>query len=245
MRAVSPFRFNLSAKCKKCSLFVGLLSALVSGLALYSWIMPKYLEFQDMSAVLVPSWRQESSKDAQYCDHAYEKQWSTKTIRIFENITDWGLNQFALSTSVTNGGAWSPDHCLSKYRVNIVVPYRARSHQLWTFLHYIHRFLAEQLIEYRVFVVEQSEEQLFNRAKLLNIGFVEAQKRYPTDCYIFHDVIILYQFQHANFHGDCFQVDLLPRSLNNMYACSSMPRHLSSAIDVLGYQLPYRTNFGG
>jgi GT2 family glycosyltransferase len=41
------------------------------------------------------------------------------------------------------------------------------------------------------------------------------------------------------------QVDLIPLSLNNMYACTDQPRHCSSAIDVFDFKLPYRTNFGG
>ena len=58
----------------------------------------------------------------------------------------------------------------------------------------------------------------FNRAALLNIGFLEASKLYDFQCFIFHDV------------------DLLPEDDRNLYVCPSMPRHMSVAIDKLKYK---------
>ena len=52
----------------------------------------------------------------------------------------------------------------------------------------------------------------------MNIGFLEARKRNNFDCYIFHDV------------------DLLPEDTRNLYTCSSMPRHMSAAVDSFGYR---------
>ena len=45
--------------------------------------------------------------------------------------------------------------------------------------------------------------------------------------------------------GVILQVDLIPLSLNNIYACTDQPRHCSSAVDVFDFQLPYRNIFGG
>nr|SVE75555.1 EOG090X0MWD [Daphnia dolichocephala] len=137
------------------------------------------------------------------------------------------LNALTKQSNIWAGGAWAPTDCTSKYRVNIVIPYRARQEQLRAFLHYFHRYLQSQEIAYQIIVIEQSQEGEFNRGKLFNIGFVESQKRFPSDCYIFHDV------------------DLIPQSLNNIYACAAMPRHLSSAVDTFSYQLPYCGIFGG
>ena len=53
---------------------------------------------------------------------------------------------------------------------------------------------------------------------LLNIGFVEVLKQEYFDCVAFHDV------------------DLLPETDLNLYYCSSQPRHLAVAVDVLGYE---------
>nr|CAG4638650.1 EOG090X0AZ6 [Cyclestheria hislopi] len=95
------------------------------------------------------------------------------------------------------------------------------------FLHHLHQFLQRQEIGYRITIVEQVAGKDFNRAKLFNIGFIELERRFPTDCYIFHDV------------------DLVPLRANNMYACTLQPRHMSSSINVFNYQLPYSQLFGG
>jgi hypothetical protein len=58
----------------------------------------------------------------------------------------------------------------------------------------------------------------FNRAMLMNVGFVEALKLYNYDCFIFHDV------------------DLLPEDDRNLYTCPEQPRHMSVAVDVLRYK---------
>lgn len=58
----------------------------------------------------------------------------------------------------------------------------------------------------------------FNRAMLMNVGFVEALKLYNYDCFIFHDV------------------DLLPEDDRNLYSCPEQPRHMSVAVDVFKYK---------
>jgi hypothetical protein len=58
----------------------------------------------------------------------------------------------------------------------------------------------------------------FNRAKLMNIGFLEALKQNDYQCFIFHDV------------------DLIPEDDRNLYTCPEQPRHMSVAIDKFGYR---------
>lgn len=132
--------------------------------------------------------------------------------------TKWGL---------LPGGRWSPPFCNSPHFVAIVIPYRDRSEHLDLFLQHMHPFLQRQQLQYGVFVVEQSERRAFNRAKLFNIGFTEALARDSYCCFVFHDV------------------DLLPIDARNMYRCERFPRHLSSAIDVFRFVLPYPDLFGG
>lgn len=62
----------------------------------------------------------------------------------------------------------------------------------------------------------------FNRAMLMNVGYVEALKERPFDCFIFHDV------------------DLLPEDDRNLYTCPEQPRHMSVAVDKFKYR--YRAN---
>lgn len=125
------------------------------------------------------------------------------------------------------GGAWHPKHCHSLHHVAIIVSYRNRPDHLKTFLVNLHPFLQRQNLSYQIFVVEQNLPQKFNRAKLFNIGYVEAQKLSQFKCVIFHDI------------------DLIPENPNNIYACTKKPRHMSSSIDIYDYQNLYFRLFGG
>lgn len=65
--------------------------------------------------------------------------------------------------------------------MNLIIPYRNRRSHLSQFLnHYRDSGLD-------IFIVEQCDDKPFNRAKLLNIGFLESE----SDYYIFHDIDML------------------------------------------------------
>lgn len=87
--------------------------------------------------------------------------------------------------------------------------------------------LRRQNLHYRIFLINQSDSNPFNRAMLFNIGFIEAMKEYNWTCIIFHDV------------------DLIPEDDRNIYGCTSNPRHMSVAVDKFEYKLPYKLIFGG
>lgn len=76
----------------------------------------------------------------------------------------------------------------------------------------------KQQVEYGVFVIEQIADGLFNRAALMNVGFLEALKLHQWDCFIFHDV------------------DLIPLDDRNLYRCPEQPRHMSVAVDTMGFK---------
>lgn len=127
------------------------------------------------------------------------------------------------------GGRYTPPNCTAKHKVAIIVPYRDRQQHLAVFLNHMHPFLMKQQIEYGIFIVEQAGSKQFNRAKLMNVGFVESQKLEPGgfQCFIFHDI------------------DLLPLDTRNLYSCTRQPRHMSASIDTLNFKLPYEAIFGG
>ncbi|XP_028392993.1 beta-1,4-galactosyltransferase 1-like [Dendronephthya gigantea] len=127
---------------------------------------------------------------------------------------------------VNNGGEWKPENCRAK-KVAIILPYRNRYEQLKIFLRHLHPILKRQLLDYRIFIIEQNGTTIFNRAILFNIGFMEAQKFNNYQCFIFHDV------------------DLLPEDDRNMYNCVTSPRHMCPAVDKFFYKLPYHDIFGG
>ncbi|XP_055623939.1 beta-1,4-N-acetylgalactosaminyltransferase bre-4 [Toxorhynchites rutilus septentrionalis] len=132
-----------------------------------------------------------------------------------------------LASKLQPGGQYTPRECIARDRVAIIVPYRDREQHLPVFLKNIHPFLMKQQVEYGVYIVEQAAGSQFNRAALMNVGFVEAMKQKNWDCLVFHDV------------------DLLPMDDRNLYTCPDQPRHMSVAVDTFGFKLPYSTIFGG
>ena len=73
------------------------------------------------------------------------------------------------------------------HKLGIIVPYRNRSEQLAVFRKEINDYLE---IDFELIIVEQSDKKEFNRGKLLNIGFLEADKL-GCDYVIFHDIDML------------------------------------------------------
>lgn len=125
------------------------------------------------------------------------------------------------------GGHYTPTECIPQHRVAIIIPYRSRAEQLLLFLQHMHPFLKKQQIEYTIFIIEQDGKDAFNRAMLMNVGYKEAMKVQDFQCFIFHDI------------------DLLPEDDRNLYTCPEQPRHMSVAVDVFQYKLPYSSLFGG
>ncbi|XP_042859006.1 beta-1,4-galactosyltransferase 4-like [Penaeus japonicus] len=119
---------------------------------------------------------------------------------------------------VRAGGSWWPPHCVPKLRLAIIVAFRNREPMLGPFLYRMHPFLQRQLLNYTVYLVEQTPEGSFNQAKLYNVGFVRARSEGPWDCYVFHDV------------------DCLPENDRNLYFCTEQPRHLGVSRSKGGYR---------
>ncbi|OQV22685.1 Beta-1,4-galactosyltransferase 4 [Hypsibius exemplaris] len=129
--------------------------------------------------------------------------------------------------NITPGGTFKPAGCIARYRIAIIIPYRDREAHLKSLLHYLHPVLQRQQLEYRVIVVEQLGEKTFNKARIMNSAFKEALKHSHYDCFIFHDV------------------DLIPENDRNFYGCPEQPRHMSVAVNELGYRLTYADLVGG
>ncbi|XP_004211750.3 beta-1,4-N-acetylgalactosaminyltransferase bre-4 isoform X1 [Hydra vulgaris] len=128
---------------------------------------------------------------------------------------------------VQPGGWWTPTDCLSRNQVAIIIPFRQREEHLTILLRQLIPILKRQNLHYRVFVIEQNDDNNFNRGKLMNVGYQEALSYFPYNCFVFHDV------------------DLIPENDRIDYGCKSSPAHLSVAVDKFRYQLPYDNIFGG
>ncbi|XP_060092970.1 beta-1,4-galactosyltransferase 1 [Heteronotia binoei] len=131
------------------------------------------------------------------------------------------------NSDVTLGGRYTPKDCIALQKVAIIIPFRNRDEHLKYWLNYLHPILQRQQLDYGIYVINQGGEETFNRAKLLNIGFVEALKEYDYNCFVFSDV------------------DLIPMDDRNTYKCYDQPRHLSVSMDKFGFRLPYNQYFGG
>lgn len=109
------------------------------------------------------------------------------------------------------------------HKLAIVVPYRDREEHLRVFLPHMKKYLEDKNILYNIYIIEQDFGKPFNRAKLLNIGFLESDK--DCDYFVFHDV------------------DMLPQDVNYNYA--ELPTHLATGASQFNYSLPYKSYFGG
>ncbi|CAL8262463.1 unnamed protein product [Lota lota] len=131
------------------------------------------------------------------------------------------------NVDVRPGGRYTPKDCVALQKVAIIIPFRNREEHLKFWLYYLHPILQRQQLDYGVFVINQGGTETFNRAKLLNVGYMEALKDYDYGCFVFSDV------------------DLIPMDDRNTYKCFDQPRHLSVSMDKFGFRLPYWQFFGG
>tara|TARA_B110000879_G_scaffold8945_1_gene11488 strand:- start:1638 stop:3038 length:1401 start_codon:yes stop_codon:yes gene_type:complete len=107
---------------------------------------------------------------------------------------------------------------MSKPKLGVIVPYRDRYEQLFKFKTAIHYALSQQEIPYELVIVEQDNEKIFNRGKLLNIGVLKA-KELECEYIVLHDI------------------DMLPTDVDYKY--SKYPIHLATQ------NLPFPEYFGG
>ncbi|NWR00928.1 B4GT4 galactosyltransferase, partial [Paradoxornis webbianus] len=124
-------------------------------------------------------------------------------------------------------GRYHPVECSALQHVAIIIPHRNRERHLLYLLQHLHPFLQRQQLDYGIYVIHQAGNAKFNRAKLLNIGYLEALKEANWDCFIFHDV------------------DLVPENDFNTYMCDTQPKHFVVGRNNTGYRLRYQGYFGG
>uniref|UniRef100_A0A8B9JIL8 Beta-1,4-galactosyltransferase n=1 Tax=Astyanax mexicanus TaxID=7994 RepID=A0A8B9JIL8_ASTMX len=115
-------------------------------------------------------------------------------------------------------GQYEPADCTARQSVAILIPHRNREKHLLYLLYHLHPFLQRQQLHYAIYVIHQAGEAKFNRAKLLNVGYLEALKDFNWDCFIFHDV------------------DLVPENDQNLYRCEDQPKHLVVGRNSTGYR---------
>lgn len=65
-----------------------------------------------------------------------------------------------------------------KKRLAVIVPFRDRFEELLKFVPHMNKFLSEQKIPYHIFIVNQVDRFRFNRASLINVGFLFARTHF-------------------------------------------------------------------
>ena len=84
--------------------------------------------------------------------------------------------------------------------------------------------------------MEQEDENLFNRAKLINIGAKIAHLNWQAKC-SFADEVNLCVVSH--------DIDMLPLNPELHYTCKESPKLLATAAEQFNYDMPYQEYFGG
>lgn len=100
---------------------------------------------------------------------------------------------------------WGP------HKLAILVPFRDRFEELMEFVPFMQKYLSRQKVRHHIFVINQMDSHRFNRASLINIGYIVSKK--DCDYVAMHDV------------------DLLPRNNDLSYRFDVVkdgPHHLAS-----------------
>ena len=138
------------------------------------------------------------------------------------------LNPLSTNVSPVDCKCVSDDESASdekpSHKLAVVVPFRERFDELLTFVPHMDLFLKKQGIAHKIYVINQRDNYRFNRASLINIGFLIS--RSECDYMAMHDV------------------DLLPLNPNLTYAYPQTgPLHL--AAPNLHPKYHYKTFVGG
>ena len=108
----------------------------------------------------------------------------------------------------------------------IIVPYRDREEHLAQFVPHMEKFLSNQDLNFKIFIVEQGNNRPFNRGFLLNVGYSIAKEQ-GFDYFCFHDI------------------DMLPEDDSCDYSWVDKPTHLASRLSKFNYRLAYPEYFSG
>ena len=78
----------------------------------------------------------------------------------------------------------------SEHKLCVVVPFRSRFNQLIELVPHLARFLRKQQIRHQILVMNQVDNYRFNRASLINVGFLVSEN-IGCDYIAMHDVDLL------------------------------------------------------
>ncbi|TNN72048.1 Beta-1,4-galactosyltransferase 7 [Liparis tanakae] len=79
--------------------------------------------------------------------------------------------------------SWGP------HKLALIVPFRERFDELLVFVPFMHDFLNKKKIRHKIVVINQVDHYRFNRASLINVGYLESGN--DTDYLAMHDVDLM------------------------------------------------------
>ncbi|XP_062250182.1 beta-1,4-galactosyltransferase 7 isoform X1 [Platichthys flesus] len=79
--------------------------------------------------------------------------------------------------------SWGP------HKLALIIPFRERFEELLVFVPFMHTFLNKKKIRHKFIIINQVDHYRFNRASLINVGFLESGN--DTDYLAMHDVDLL------------------------------------------------------
>jgi hypothetical protein len=105
-------------------------------------------------------------------------------------------NDFQIRSSLTSKYVklWNTTKICSIYQnevTAIIIPYRDREKNLQNLLYNLIPLLQRQnILNYKIFIIEQQTSGAFNKGRLYNIAFYHLMKTYKPTCVIFHGTLI-------------------------------------------------------
>ena len=100
------------------------------------------------------------------------------------------------------------------HKLGVIVPYRNRDEQLRRFVREVPVYLKRQGIDFEIIVVEQMDEESFNRGALLNAGALQAIEL-GCDYLVFHDVDLIPRYVDYSYND--IPVELVGRVVDDSY----------------------------
>ncbi len=157
------------------------------------------------------------------------------------------------------------DENKSYKNIAFIIPYRDRLDNLKIFLNNMHPFLTRQKINYGIYLIEPVKDIKFNRALLMNIGFLEAQKdailtqnsfEYNNNVNTINNNnntnnLNLNKIKNMKSFWNCFvfhDVDMINEDVRVEYKCDkNYPMHYAVAVSKFGYSTTgyFAQYFGG
>lgn len=90
--------------------------------------------------------------------------------------------------------SWGP------HKLAVIVPFRERFEELMEFVPFMHKFFNMQKVRHHIYIVNQMDNFRFNRAALINIGFLQSKD--SCDYMVMHDVDLLPRNRDLSYHYD-------------------------------------------